>query len=113
MTQIGESNVRNDVPISEQFRLAAIEWVELDAAARILEDSKSAIVSQWVNDFGDVPVSRAESRVKGSDEYLRLIEDIANARTKANKAKVQVEYLRMRFSEQIGHEANSRLERRM
>lgn len=109
----GEFNPRNDIPLSEQFRLAALEWVTLDAAARVLEDSKSAIVSQWINDFGDVPVSRAEARVKASDEYLRLIEDIANARTKANKAKVKVEYLRMRFSEQIGHDATARLERRM
>lgn len=113
MTQNGAYSARNDVPISEQFRIAALEWVELDSAARVLEDSKSAIVSQWINDFGDVPVSRAEARVKASDEYLRLIENIANARTEANKAKVQVEYLRMRFSEQIGHDATARLERRM
>lgn len=113
MTQIGESSIRNDVPISEQFRLAAIEWCDLDAAARILESSKGAIVAQWVNDYGDIPVSRAESRVKGSDEYLRLIENIENARTRANKAKVQVEYLRMKFSEQVSFEATSRVERRM
>lgn len=109
----GESNLRNDMPISEQYRLAALDWVDADSAARILEGSKSAIVAQWVNDYGDIPVSRAEAKVKASDDYLRLIEDVENARTKANKLKVQVEYLRMRFSEEIGRDANARAERRM
>lgn len=113
MTQIGEFNNQSNMPISEQYRLAALEWVDLDSAARILEDSKSAIVAQWMADHGDIPVSRAEAKVKSSDDYLRLIEDIANARTKANKAKVQCEYLRMRFSEEVSREATSRIERRM
>jgi hypothetical protein len=94
-----------NMPISEQYRLAALEWVDLDSAARILESSKSAIVAQWVNDYGDMPISRAEAKVKASDDYLRLIE--------ANKAKVQCEYLRMRFSEEIGRDANARAERRL
>ena len=105
--------MKNDVPISEQYRLAALDWVDADAAARILESSKSAIVAQMLLDHGDIPVSRAEIKVKSSDDYLRLIEDIENARTKANKAKVQMEYLRMRFSEQVSFEATSRAERRM
>ena len=109
----GEFDRRNDQPLSEQYRLAALEWVDLDSAARIMEDSKSAIVAQWMSDHGDMPVSRAEAKVKASDDYLRLIEDIANARTKANKAKVQCEYLRMRFSEEVSREATSRIERRM
>lgn len=109
----GEFNSHNGMPISEQYRISALEWVDLDAAARILESSKSAIVAQWMTDHGDIPVSRAEQKVKSSDDYLRLIEDIENARTRANKAKVQVEYLRMRFSEQVSIEANSRSERRM
>jgi hypothetical protein len=102
-----------NMPISEQYRLAALEWVDLDSAARILESSKSAIVAQWVNDYGDMPISRAEAKVRASDDYLRLIEDIETARTKANKAKVQCEYLRMRFSEEIGRDANARAERRL
>lgn len=105
--------INNDVPLSEQYRLAAEEWVDLDAAARMLDESKSAIVAQWINDYGDIPVSRAESKVKGSDNYLRLIEDIVNAKTKANKAKIQLDYLRMRFSEEVSREATSRVERRI
>ena len=105
--------MRNDIPISEQYRLAAEEWVDLDGAARILEDSKSCILAQWINDYGDIPVSRAEAKVKASDNWLRLVEQTAEARTKANKAKIQCDYLRMRFSEEIGKDANSRIERKL
>ncbi len=102
-----------NMPISEQYRLAALEWVDLDSAARLLEDSKSAVFAQHVNDYGDMPVSRAEAKVRATDDWLRYVEDTVNARTKANKAKVQCEYLRMRFSEEIGREANARVEKRM
>jgi hypothetical protein len=104
---------RNDRPISELYRIAALEWCDLDSAARMLESSKSAIVAQWVNDYGDIPISRAEAKVKASDDYLRLVEDVENARTKANKAKVQCEYLRMRFSEEVSRDANARIERKL
>ena len=102
-----------NMPISEQYRLAALEWCDLDNAARMLEDTKSSVLSQWMADHGDIPISRAEAKVKASDDWLRLVEDTVQARTKANKAKVQCEYLRMRFSEEIGREANARVERRM
>ena len=105
--------MRNDIPISEQYRMAAEEWADLDGAARILEDTKSAILAQWINDYGDIPVSRAEAKVKASDNWLRLVEQTAEARTKANKAKIQCDYLRMRFSEEIGKDANSRIERKL
>jgi hypothetical protein len=38
--------MRNDVPISEQYRLAALDWVQLDAAARMLEEGKTTYLAQ-------------------------------------------------------------------
>ena len=104
---------KNDAPLSELYRIAAEEWVDADHAARLLEDTKSSILAQWINDHGDIPVSRAEAKVKASDDWLRLVEDTVTARTKANKAKVQLDYLRMRFSEEVSREATSRIERRI
>jgi hypothetical protein len=109
---IGESR-NNDQPLSELYRMAAEEWCDLDHAARLLEDTKSSILSQWMSDHGDIPVSRAEAKVKASDDWLRLVEDTVTARTKANKAKIQCDYLRMRFSEEVSREATSRIERRI
>lgn len=109
---IGESS-RNDMPLSELYRIAAEEWVDLDGAARLLEDTKSAILAQWMSDYSDIPVSRAEAKVKSSDDWLRLVEDTVTARTKANKKKVELEYLRMKFSEEVSREATARVERKV
>jgi hypothetical protein len=110
---IGESNLRNDMPLSELYRIAAEKWVDLDHAARLLEDTKSSILAQWMADHGDIPISRAEAKVKSSDDWLRLVEDTVTARTKANKAKIELEYLRMRFSEEVSREATARVERKV
>ena len=53
-------------PISEQYRLAALEWVDLDAAARLLEDTKSIVLSEMMKALGDVPATHAERDVKAS-----------------------------------------------
>lgn len=100
-------------PISEQFRLAAKEWVSLDSAASMLEESKSAFLSQRMAALGDVPVSRAELTVKASEEWKQYIQSMVEARTKANLSKVKTEWLRMRFSEWQSHEANARAERKL
>ena len=113
MGNLDMSEFRNDRPISELYRLAALEWVELDSAARMLEDTKSSVFAQYVNDYGDIPISRAEAKVRATDDWLRYVEDTVNARTKANKAKVQCEYLRMRFSEEVSRDANARIERKL
>lgn len=100
-------------PISEQYRTAADIWVDADSAAAILEETKSAYFSELVALQGDIPVNRAEHNVKSSPTWKNYITKTVNARTAANKAKVQVEYLKMRFQEWQSAEANQRQELRM
>ena len=99
--------------LSEQYRLIGIEWVELDHAARLLEATKSAVLSQRMAALGDMPVSRAEQTVKASDEWLNHVTKIEEARTAANLKKIELETIRMQFSEQQSREATDRAERRM
>lgn len=99
--------------VSEQFRLAAKDWVEKDSAANLLEETKSAVLSQRMAAMGDMPVSKAEMAVKASQEWRDFIEGMVKARTAANLAKMKVEYIRMRFSEWQSAEANARAERKM
>lgn len=99
--------------ISEQFRLAAKDWVDKDSAANMLEETKSAVLSQRMAALGDMPVSKAEMAVKASDEWRAFIEGMVNARTAANLAKMKLEYIRMRFSEWQSKEATSRAEKRL
>lgn len=105
--------MRIDKPVSEHFRLAAKEYVELEAAANMLETTKSSVFSQLVVKQGDIAVNRAELNVKASNEWMAHVEMIAEARKAANMAKVRMEYIRMLFSERQSAEANARAERKM
>lgn len=99
--------------ISEQFRMVAKQWVDADAAASILEEAKSATLSQKMAALGDMPVSKAEMTVKASSEWHDYIRDMVDARKNANLLKVKLEYIRMRFSETQSVEATKRAEMRL
>jgi hypothetical protein len=106
-------NDHSNMPWSEQFRVTAKQWVELDRAATMLEETKSAVLSQRMTALGDMPVSHAERTVKGSVEWQDFIKTMVDARTQANLKKVQMEYLRMKFSEWQSENANKRAEMRL
>src|SRR5512139_221569 len=98
-------NEGSNLPISEQYRIVARKWVDAEAAASILEDTKSAVLSQRMAVLGDVPVSHAERSVKASEFWDKHVHSIVDARKQANLLKVQLEYLRMRAGEQASSEA--------
>lgn len=99
--------------LSEQFRITAKQWVEADAAANMLEETKSAVLAQRMTQHADAPVSRAEMLVKASPEWHEFIGEMVTAREKANLLKVKLEYLRMRFSEWQSEAATKRAEMRL
>lgn len=103
----------SNLPLSEQYRVTAKEWVEADAAATLLEETKSAVLSQKMAALGDMPVSRAEMQVKASDEWSDHIGQMVKAREQANLLKVKMEWLRMRFSEWQSAEATKRAEMKL
>jgi hypothetical protein len=101
-------------PWSEQWRLAASEWVDADAAARLLEETKSAVFAQMVLGQGDnIAVNRAENNVKGSPEWADHIRKIVEAKTHANKLRVKADYIKMRYWEEQGANASKRAEMRL
>jgi hypothetical protein len=99
-----------DLPWSEQYRVAGEEWADAEAAAQILEDSKSAVMAQWQTELGDLPVNRAEQTVKASNRWRDYITDTVEARRQANVAKVILESIKMRAMEMQAKEANQRAE---
>ena len=103
----------SDRPISEEFRIVAKQWVDQDNAARLLEETKTAVLSSSMAKLGDVPVAHAERTVKSSPEWSDFIKGMVEARTAANRLKVQLEYIRMKFSEQQSLEATKRSEMRL
>lgn len=98
---------------SEQYRLAAKAWVDLDGAARLLEETKSAVLAQRQKAMGDMPAAHSEREVKASAEWHDFISKMVDARTAANLAKVRMEYVRMKFMEQQSANATARAEMRL
>ena len=103
----------DNLPLSEQYRIVAKSWVDAEAAASLLEDTKSAFLSQKMAALGDMPVSKAEMNVKASGEWTQYVEQMIESRKRANRLKVQLEYLRMRSSEWQSAEASKRAEMRL
>jgi hypothetical protein len=100
-------------PISEQFRLVAKQYNDLEAAASLLEEMKSATLSQWMLELGDMAVSKAEMQVKGSERWKGYIEAMCATRARANKLKLQLEWLRMRHTEWNSEAATRRAEMKL
>lgn len=98
---------------SEQYRLAAKAWVDLDGAARLLEETKTAVLAQRQKAMGDMPAAHSEREVKASVEWQDFIKKMVDARTQANMAKVRMEFFRMRFSEWISMDATRRAEMKL
>ena len=104
-------------PYSEQFRIVAKQWCDADAAATLLEDTKSAFLSSRIQDLirdePGIALNRAEATVKASDYWQEWVTEMVEARKKANLLKVQLEYLRMKFTEWNSHEASKRAEMKL
>jgi len=93
--------------------MKALEWADLDNAARMLEEGKTTYLAQQKALLGDIPDSHAEKQVKASPQWADYIKNMVRTKTAAIKARVEVDYLKMRFSEWQSDEANRRIERKM
>lgn len=103
----------SNAPLSEQYRIVAKSWVDAEAAASLLEETKSAVLARMMLAQGDMPVSRAEMNVKASDDWHEFIKRMVEAREKAAFLKVKLEYIRMRHSEHQSMEATKRAEMKL
>ena len=102
-----------DRPVSEEYRIIAKQWVDADATANLLEEAKTPTLSQKMLALGDMPVNRAESTVKASQEWHDYINIKVEARKRANLLKVQLRYIEMKYGEFQSAEATARAERRL
>jgi len=107
-----------DKPISEQFRLVAKKYAELNKASQMLEESKTSILSQMIQDVilnsdDKIAHNQAEREVKASLEWRDYLKKMVDAKYETNLAKLQVEHIRMRFTEWQMQTASARDERKM
>jgi len=87
--------------------------VEAETAASLLEETKSAVLSKMMADLGDIPVSRAEMRIKATQDWRDYIEKMVEARSQASMLKVEMEFIKMQFSEWQSREATKRAEMKL
>lgn len=85
--------------IVEQFRIVALQYVDADGAANLMEELKTTTLekmkSSLIAELGEMADNKAERMVKSGEAWTAYIKDMVAARTKANKLKLQLEYLRM------------------
>jgi hypothetical protein len=97
----------------EAWRLRAMTYVDLDAGARLLEDTKSAVFAQRCKAQGDVSVARAEMEVRASTAWADHLKVVVEARTKANRAKIEADYAKAKLMEQAQNRADERQQMRL
>ena len=112
-----EREEASNLPLSEQFRIIAKQWVDQDNAASILEETKSVVLAERKNDLikanPKMSDAAAERTARGNPEWKEFVVSMVEARTKANRLKVQLEYIRMKHGEQQSYEATKRQEMRL
>lgn len=86
-----------DLP--EQYRAAALEWARLDGQARDLEDGKGYWFAKRCRAMTGMSVAAAEREVTASDEWRDIEKEAGRARTEANNAAAERDYLRMKFQQ--------------
>lgn len=95
-------------PWSDQWRRQALKANDLEAAASLLENTRSAILAQRKLALGDIADNRAEKIVKASAEWMDLNERMVEARSQANAAKIEAEWMRMKHYESQSERADER-----
>ncbi len=108
----------HNLPYSEQFRIVAKQWVDADAAASLLEELKTTTLEKIKTDIiakegGGMADNKAERLAKCSDVWSEYIRSMCASRSAANKLKVQMKYLEMRFQESQSAAATARAEMRL
>lgn len=92
-------NTHEMIPLSDQYRGAARDWVQNDGKARMLEESKTSVLAKMMKALGDKPVAAAERDVKASQEWHDFITELTLTRTAANMSRVEMDTLMMKHEE--------------
>lgn len=100
----------DNMPISEVFRLVAMKYMDAQKAARLYEETKSSFRAKLIMETEGKSHAEKETRVLASDQYREFIENMCREQDNALRFKLQMEVIRMRFSERQSEEASLRKE---
>lgn len=105
-------------PISELFRLAGLEHADLNAAASLKEELRTATLARWKQEVvtqhgGNMPDNKADRLVRSSDRWVDYNKDMVETRRLADRAFVQRKYYEMVDREKQSLEADNRAQMKM
>lgn len=104
-------------PLSEQYRIIAKQWVDAEAAYKIMHDTKNSVradmMRKVLDDDKTKKVNRAEIEVEASDEWTNYLTKMNELWRDANLKRAQLKYIDMRFQEWMNANANNRHEARL
>ena len=107
-------STHNQPPV-EVWRLEAEKWVDLDAAARLLEEGKTTVLEQYKRPFvedGDSDAA-ATRKAKLGEPWRDYIKTMVSAKTRANHQRIAMQYAERKYWEHQNRDANMRAEQRM
>lgn len=88
---------------AEQFKAVGERWVNSDARARKLEELKDHTLAKRMKAKGDAASLAAAKRdVEASQEWADFLTEMVQARSQANRERIEMEYLHMKFFERHG-----------
>jgi hypothetical protein len=87
---------------AEQFRDAGLRWAKSDERARKLKELKDHELAKRMKAQGDKPIAAAKRDVEASQGWADFLTEMVQARTQANRERIEMEYLHMKFFERHG-----------
>lgn len=104
----------SEQPLSEQYRVASEEYGDVNAAASLREELKTTTLEQMktavIREHGEMADNKAERIVKSSPEWEEYIRAMCTDRARADKLKMRMEYIRIKFQERMDANATNRKE---
>lgn len=104
-------------PLSELYEEIGEKWVDYKAAATLLRDSKSSVISNWIGEYQlqhpGVAFNKAEAAVKASVKHTNYVKQMVEAERLEDLYKVKMDTIKMRSGEWSSQEANERLKAKL
>lgn len=103
--------------LSEMVRVAECAWIEKQAKAGEMEDSKPILLAQMVMNLRKEGAARsdaeAERIARTSEEFKKFLREFHNIKKQANLLKAGWRHIDREYWSSVSHEASERAQMRM
>jgi hypothetical protein len=86
---MSDKAIRDPKSLTDRLIEAGEKWSDLNAAAEVLEETKSTLLGKLLSEHFDEPAWKAEAKAKSDPRYNEHIFAMVEARKAANRARVR------------------------